>query len=366
MAEQSTGRQALACARGPAIAAGRDARARPRRRPVRALATRGRPLCACGALGALLVIAQLSCASGARAEPELTLSWDVPAACPDATWARRRIAAQLAREPAAEVAQGVRASVTVEPRAKGFALQLRTVVAGASGERTIEAAACEELAQAAALIIALSVSEASERAASNPPEPPPAKAPTPEPAEDAQRGSRETLLALRADVLLDYGFFDRIGVGPAFALAYQYGVWRAELAALWIAPQRMTADDPQAGSVESSLWALRAGGCALFGSWRVRGGPCAGGEFGQARGVGGDELNDARTRRPRWIAGFVGGRLSVGLLAKLALVVEADLNVRLAGPSFVIQPADESAEPLTIHAPAPAQLRATLGVELRF
>lgn len=354
MAEQSTGRLALACAHRPQIASGRG--------PCAPLGRRG---CA---LGALLAIAQLPYTSSALAEPELTLSWSVPAACPDAAWARRRIAAQLAREPVAEVTQGVHASVTVEPHESGFALRVRTVVAGASGERTIHANACEELAQAAALIIALSVSEASERGAPpNPPEPPSPPAHTSTPAQGAaQRNTREALLALRADALLDYGFFNQLGFGPSFALAYQHDVWRAELAALWMTPQVVHADDRAAGSVEASLWALRAGGCALLGRSRIQGGPCAGGEFGQARGQGGRDVANPDERREPWIAAFLGGRLSVGLIAKLALVVEADLSVLVAGPSFATKPADGGSENLPIHEPTPAQLRANAGVELRF
>jgi hypothetical protein len=354
MAEQSTGRSALACAHRPQIVMDRGKRA-----PL------GRSACA---LATLFAVAELSCASNALAEPELNLSWSVPAACPDAEWARRRIAAQLAREPVAEVAQGVRASVAVEPSASGFALQLRTVVAGTSGERTIHAADCEELAQAAALIIALSVSEASERgAAPNPPEPPSPPARTSTQAQEvAQRAARRTLLALRADVLLDFGFFDQLGFGPSLAIAYQYGVWRAELAALWMTPQVVHADEQNAGSVEASLWALRAGGCALFGRLRIQGGPCVGGEFGQAAGRGTGDLQSPSEHREPWIAGFLGGRLSVGLIAKLALVLETDLSVLVAGPSFATKPADGGSENLTIHAPAPAQLRANAGVELRF
>jgi hypothetical protein len=350
MAEQSTGRPALACAHRPQIAVRRGT-----------CAPLGRSACA---LATLLAVAELSYASSALAEPELNLAWSVPAACPDVAWARRRIAAQLAREPVAEVAQGVHASVAVEPSASGFALQLRTVVSGTSGERTIHADSCEELAQAAALIIALSVSEASEHGASpNPPEPPspPARTSTP-----AQGNARNTLLALRADVLLDYGFFDRLGFGPSFAVAYQYGVWRAELAALWIAPQIVDADDRAAGSVEASLWALRAGGCALFGSARIQGGPCAGGEFGQASGRGTHDLDRPSEHREPWIAGFLGARISVGLIAKLALVIETDLSVLVVGPRFATKPADGGSENLPIHAPAPAQLRANAGVELRF
>jgi hypothetical protein len=50
----------------------------------------------------------------------------------------------------------------------------------------------------------------------------------------------------------------------------------------------------------------------------------------------------------------------------MSLVVQADMNARLAGPRYVTKHADGSPEPLTIHAPEPVQLRASLGVELRF
>ena len=115
-----------------------------------------------------------------------------------------------------------------------------------------------------------------------------------------------------------------------------------------------------------SWWALRAGGCALFGGGRLRGGPCAGGEFGQARGDGGDDLADAKhTRRP-WIAGFLGGRASVGLIAKLALVMEADVSFAVLRPGFVSASTSAVAAVESVHTPWPAQLRVNAGVELRF
>lgn len=338
MAEASTGRAAIACALAAQIAR-----------------------------GVLASIAHGVCASAAHAEPALSLAWSAPEACPDRAWAEQRVAAQLAREPSVDVAQGVQASVTIARSARGYGLSLRTSMAGAAGERTIEGGTCQELAEAAALIIALSVSEASEPSArtdvTEPASPPPST-----PVKDAratQRPAHVALFALRADALLDVGFLSPFGYGPAFAFAYQYSVWRAEVAALWIAPRVVEAENADAGSVRASLWAARGGGCALFGRWRIQGGPCAGAEFGQALGTGAGELTRAaRARRP-WLAAFLGARVNVGLIAKLSLVAEADLAVSLARPRFVSRVADAS-DTEAVHEPSAAQLRVNAGLELRF
>ncbi len=338
MAETSTGRAANACALVPQIAR-----------------------------GVLVLIALVSCASAAQAEPALSLAWSAPDACPDRGWAEQRIAAQLAGELSVDVAQGVRASVTIARSAGGYALSLRTSVAGAAGQRTIEGGTCQELAEAAALIIALSVSEASEHSAkagtSETPSPPPSTA-----VKDARATkSKEhvALLALRIDALLDVGFLAPLGYGPAFAVAYQYDIWRAEVAALWITPRVVEADNAEAGSVRASLWAVRAGGCALFGRRRIQGGPCAGGEFGQARGTGAGELTPAARARHPWLAAFLGARVNVGLIAKLSLIAEADLAVSLARPRFVSSVANTPGREL-VHEPSVAQLRVNAGLELRF
>jgi hypothetical protein len=127
---------------------------------------------------AALVVTLLA-APCAAAQDRLELAWEAPPACPTA----EAIEGEVARLVGGTLPPGaaIRATGRASARdAGGFALYLTTEVDGARGERTLDADRCDELAAAAALILALMIdAEAAMRA--EPIEPSTLALPEPEP-----------------------------------------------------------------------------------------------------------------------------------------------------------------------------------------
>lgn len=335
-----------------------------------------RPLAGALAL-AVLLAAHVNLPESAHAAPELTIDWRAAADsadCPDRSWVDGQIAAQLGRPPRPNVNEGVEAQVDIESVPAGLQLTLRTKSGAAAGERVVVGKDCRELSDAAVLIIALAVTDARERESEQqPPPPPPTQPAAPAPRTAALPSSSEPVpgkprsrFVVRADALLDVGFLDRATAGPALAFGLSHGIWRAELAGLWLLPRTLQGARSQDGTVEASLWAGQLTACALLGSGIIQGGPCAAAELGQARGEG---AGSATTRRARnhtlWAAGSLGARLSLRLVSGIALMVQTDLLVSMRRPQFVTAEAVSGARSL-VYEPTAAQLRARLGVELRF
>lgn len=109
------------------------------------------------------------------------LSWEAPDGCP----ARADVQADLEREVdfAAHPPGALTLDGTVQRDREGYRLQLVTDLAGRGGQRELHAAACEDLARAVTLVVALLMGR--KEAAPEPapePAPVPAPAPNPEPA----------------------------------------------------------------------------------------------------------------------------------------------------------------------------------------
>jgi hypothetical protein len=166
----------------------------------------------------------LSAANAHADEPRLRLAWNAPAGCAS----EEAVIAEVQKILAGPPSQGATAKADVEPVAeRRFRERLSTDVAGVSGEQTLEADSCEELAKATGLILAWSIDpqRAAARAAASTPTPTPTPTatatatPTPTPTPTAtptadvstNRSSRRTLGFLLgglgvAGVLVGSGF----------------------------------------------------------------------------------------------------------------------------------------------------------------
>ncbi|MEX1362672.1 MAG: hypothetical protein AB1Z98_06065, partial [Nannocystaceae bacterium] len=91
---------------------------------------------------------------GPEPTPPEPVRWEAPSGCPGAQTLRRGIEQRLGRRL---VADEVEVDARVSARAEGFTLELRTTVDGLTDTRTLEAAECEALADATALVVALAV-----------------------------------------------------------------------------------------------------------------------------------------------------------------------------------------------------------------
>ncbi len=88
-------------------------------------------------------------------EPGLSVQWDAPAGCPDGAVVRARVVRLVGEEAARKARLTARAAV----RAEGgrWALELELAGETGAGKRSLSAGRCEELAGAAALVIAIAV-----------------------------------------------------------------------------------------------------------------------------------------------------------------------------------------------------------------
>jgi hypothetical protein len=314
------------------------------------------------AIAALFVLC-LRVEGRARAEsvPELSLTWRADPNCPDGAWAEARLRDRLGRELADNAPDTLSALAHLSRGPNGFRLQLQ-VQGSAEGERRLDAQRCEELAEAAVLVLAIALEERAPQPAATDSHEPPAPPPeSPRPEAETQPGPRG--VALRADGLLDLGFLPSPSLGPQLSLAYRWPRLRAELGGYWLPPRATDADG--LGNVSVSLWSLRAIGCArLWARSLFRLEACAGFELGRAVGKG---LDLEAERERRWLNRAITGglRASVQAGSLLALVLEPGLAVPLGRPSFV-SATDADGSLRTLHTAAPVSFRVTLGAELRF
>src|SRR5258708_2813475 len=118
---------------------------RPRRARVATIAALG------------LLLAAIVGLPAARAEPpSFSLTWDAPPDCPDAATVRHAVERLLAGESDTSVHVDARATVARGDRGS-LRVKLVTVREGRIGERTFEATSCRSLADATALIVALTI-----------------------------------------------------------------------------------------------------------------------------------------------------------------------------------------------------------------
>ncbi|MCA9691458.1 MAG: hypothetical protein KC636_17775, partial [Myxococcales bacterium] len=90
------------------------------------------------------------------AAPTWTLAWSAPAECPDAARVRDEVTRMLGG--AVDLGdRSLHAEAAVTAVDAGWRLDLRLTGSHAEGARAIESASCEELADAAALVIAIAI-----------------------------------------------------------------------------------------------------------------------------------------------------------------------------------------------------------------
>jgi len=226
---------------------------------------------------------------------------------------------------------------------------------GARRSREIDGSGCAQLADAAAVAIAMSIQsrEAVRPAPLEAPTParpePPALAAGPAPGER----SHDLRLPIAVSALADIGALPHPGWGLALgaALAWRHLLIIGEGAFL-LSPEARVADE-SGGRFRLIVGALLACLDQSFGPVGILG--CAGGEAGviQAEGIG---VNRPRSQNVAWEA----GRLELGLTRRLntavSLFVRGGAAVPWSRPTFTIDN-----ETLAVHRPGAVSARVTLG-----
>jgi hypothetical protein len=295
------------------------------------------------------------------------LQWNAAASCPSASYVVGEVGRILGGSSGPESTVRARADVTHEESGP-WKVTLTTQGEGASGRRSFSAESCQALADATALILAMTVNP---NVTPTEPPPTPAAAPVTEPAPPApappSSSTPNELLhfSVRASLAGDVGMLPSASVGPEVGLAWLPGHLRAEVSASYLGPQLATSAASQGAGADIELWTFsaRAGYAWPVGTFAL--GPLAGVDVESlsADGFGGTASSFHQSAVLAAIGG--GGLLMWSPLPSLGLRLTAQAEVPLSRPSFVVvDPAPAPAE--LVHRPSAIGGRAALGVEWRF
>jgi hypothetical protein len=308
-------------------------------------------------------------------EPMLwAFEWTAPESCPTRADVVARIRSYLPtlEQPPLQVPRArLRLEAIVEPIADAWTIRLNTSGEQGSTERSFSAATCEELADAVALVAAVSldpviVSRELTRVASEQPSEPelelqPEPPPEPPPALELTRDDVD--VPTPRNFRIGLRVFGGGGFGPTTAgygalgadVALFGRLWRWSLdGGAWL-PRTIRSE--QAGGRFWGWW-LGTRGCVVPSRAVVEVPVCAGLELGQARGLGLAPALDPRAAAYPWAAASLGAGITWVIIERVALLVDASMLVPFVSGEF--QVGGESLEPLV-----PVGVRATLGLELR-
>ena len=323
-------------------------------------------------LWAFTLAAVPSVASNVRAAE---LSVDAPASCVEPSALADEVS-DLIGKPIASVADvDFRVQISEGPRRR-WRLRLEMVgrrpnddgTTAIRGNREIEGATCAELAEAAAVAIAVSVrSMMPEASAAGPRRPTASEEATPAPnvtappAPPSPGGSPRQAVPWRPAVALalatETGALPNTGFGVDVEAALRRGGLQVLAFGTWFASQ----DTIGAGNTGGRFRLVLGGGLACFAPQRGRwtGLACAGFELGRLAGTGISVARPA-TGALFWRAPRADLGVTVALGGSAALIVRAGAAVPLSRPEFVLDGAD------LVYRPSRLAGRLTTGLVIEF
>jgi hypothetical protein len=300
-------------------------------------------------------------------EAALAFSWQAPAGCPS----RDEVSAEIARLLGGNirVPQGgeikARAQVAHGPT---WSLTMETELAGRPGRRSLDAASCQDLANAAALIVALMIDPNAVAAHAPPPRPvaaPPSAVATPpatEPGPAPKAEPRAVAFLVGIHAVGSYGTLPSIDAGLGGGIGLAGRRWRAELRGTYglRRDQKAWAAAPAGAYGEFNFWAVAFAGCFNFGRQDLAFGPCADAEVGvtSAKGLGVSQSLPANTL---WSALGAGGYATIPLGSHLNLPLHLDVLAPLRRTEYVVK----NVPGRVFQAPA-VGVRLGAGIELHF
>lgn len=311
--------------------------------------------------------------SPAAARNEVVLDWDAPSGCPDHAQVEAHLDALLGAFQAPPDAPLLRVHARIAPDEAGYRLSLRTGEPDDDGRREIVAPTCEELAESAALIVALLLAPEAmlePPLASAPEEPvlPPDPDPKPEalpvapavPNEAPPANPPRFLFGMGVAVHGDVGTFPSPSLGAAVVGAFAFDRITAEIEAGFLGQGNATFDrDPLLGA---SFWLLQATARVCHASIhgdRFAVGPCVGIETGALRSEGRGTAVAAAGLTP-WLAAKMGAGARWWAHPRWALRVGLDAVLPIVRPIFVIEGIG------AVHRVGALSGRASLSIEYRF
>ena len=283
-----------------------------------------------------------------------------PAACADAGSITEQ-ASELLGRPLADVT-GVDFEVALSRApASEWTLRLDTIETTAERprrSREIRGSKCSELADAAAVGIAMSVRALAALAPSAPPPPAPVTTPpSAPPVATIERPSARPVASGRVAVIGDSGALPGPTVGIELAAALRLSGVRIELSGTALAPRTAHISGDTGGAVNLLFGAVEL--CAPAGGHPIELYGCGAFEVGRlsAEGVG---ITRPRLGSVLWEAARAELGLALTLRPRLVLVFRGGAALPLSRPQFVINGATP------VHRPSALGARAAAGLEFEF
>jgi hypothetical protein len=317
----------------------------------------------------------------------IALTWVGPPGCPSEREVRAEIERVLGGPPDPAIQPHLRAEARVSGgRGGDFHVHLITDLGGVIGERDLHGRTCAAVANAAALIVALTFDPAALARRTNPapappppvpispsspaapaapvaepiPPPLPAPLPPPPPSTVAERApSRRPGFAVGILGAASIGALPGVGAGVGGLVGVRAGRFRADVSAsYWPDKTAMLATEATVGG-RFRLVAGDASACYAVLTAPVEIAPCLGLEVGSMTGAG-VEVRSSGSGSALWVAPLAAAMAALPVGQRFAARFDLGVLVPVERPPFVL-----SGE-RTVYTAGPIAGRATLGIEVRF
>ena len=306
--------------------------------------------------------------------PEVDVSWNAPEACPQAPAVQQAIADNLGRDTFSDALDQVTVQAEVVPEGEQWRLQVAVELPEGSVQRELVAPTCEELADAAGLIIAVALdplrvrearplptASALPQAWAEPPEPPPEPPSEPEPAPITLPPDVRPKGELRAAGMLDVGTLPKVRGGAQLGVGIVGRWFRADASLAYWAPRAIRPFETVPSSPGTRLQQAGAGlrGCLSPKLGAFEPSTCAGvdGGLAWARGVG---IPSPQTTALPWLTTYGGMELAWVSRAGVGLFAGVDAQFHLVRPAVRLEGLGQALKV------APVGARASVGVLWRW
>jgi hypothetical protein len=312
-----------------------------------------------------LVVIGHALPASASEEGIFTLSWQAPTTdCPTPDDVRAEVVRLLGGEGRLPAGRDFRASALVA-HSQTWSVSIQTELAGRSGRRSIEAASCQDLADATAMILALAIDP--NIAAALPPRAKPSLLPPPppvpaiyQPAPQKRSPPVDFLFGLQSTG--SQGTLPSVDVGVGGSVGLVARRYRVELRAAYglRRDQIAKAATPADAYGRFNFLAGTLVGCFNLGQEALAFGPCADVEVGvvSAQGFG---VSESYLAHRAWLAVGAGGYSVISLARHWSVPLHLDVLAPIQRPEFVFNNVPNR----VFQAPA-VGIRASVGIEMRF
>jgi hypothetical protein len=295
----------------------------------------------------VMVLVSVLVQAPADAGPSLELKWAAPDECPMREEVGKKV--ERALGPSDQDSRTlVHARARIERVEDGkYVLDLVLESEGEKGERQLEGIDCRELADAAALIMAVAIDPSVLERAEPEPEPEPELGPVDlepiEPVPEVRAATQARRVHLGLDAFAGAGF--AILPAPTAVVGLSLGLygrlWRAEIGGgYWAPTDEINPSNPEVGR-RFQLWAVTARGCVAPAVRSVEFPVCVGVDAGAMHGRGTGDLDSGLSVVAPWAAFASGASVRWrprGLGDWVGFWLRGQALVALVRPGFATQP----------------------------